>query len=90
MITKNITIINKLGLHARAAAKLSSTASSFCSQINIGYPDNMVDAKSIMSVMMLAAGQGSRLELSAHGKDENEAIKALEDLINRYFDEPQD
>lgn len=90
MITKNITIINKLGLHARAAAKLVSTASAFSSQVKIGSADNMVDAKSIMSVMMLAASQGTELKLSAEGKDESAAIESVSDLINRYFDEPQD
>lgn len=90
MIQQNITIINKLGLHARATAKLVSTASAFSSHIEIGVEGKMVNAKSIMSVMMLAASQGTNLQLSADGKDEQEAITALTDLINRYFDEPQD
>lgn len=90
MISKNITIINKLGLHARASAKLVASASAFSSQVKIGTPDNMVDAKSIMSVMMLAASQGTELTLSAEGKDESAAIESVSDLINRYFDEPQD
>lgn len=90
MIEQDITIINKLGLHARATAKLVSTASAFSSHVEIGLPGKMVNAKSIMSVMMLAASQGTDLKLSADGKDENEAMAAITDLINRYFDEPQD
>lgn len=84
---RNITIINKLGLHARAAAKLVSTASGFSSQIRVGYPDRLVDAKSIMAVMMLAASQGTELELHAEGEDGQDALDALEALIQRYFDE---
>ncbi len=90
MPCQEITIINKLGLHARATAKLVSTASAFSAQVKIGYKDNMVDAKSIMSVMMLAASKGTTLQLSAEGKDAEQAIQAIVDLINRYFDEPQD
>lgn len=90
MLNQEITIINKLGLHARAAAKLVSTASAFNAQVKIGYPDKMVDAKSIMAVMMLAASKGTVLQLSAEGKDAEKAIQAIVDLINRYFDEPQD
>lgn len=90
MLNQEITIINKLGLHARAAAKLVSTACAFNAQVKIGYPDKMVDAKSIMAVMMLAASKGTTLHLSAEGKDAEKAIQAIVDLINRYFDEPQD
>jgi phosphocarrier protein len=87
MISTQITIINKLGLHARAAAKLVSTASAFSSQVKIGYPDRMVDGKSIMAVMMLAASKGTEIQLQAEGSDEVEAITALQNLINRFFDE---
>lgn len=89
MLQENITIINKLGLHARAAAKLVSTASGFSSQIKIGYDTNMVDCKSIMSVMMLAAGKGTELQLEADGVDEKTALEAVIDLINRRFDEEE-
>lgn len=89
MLQQNITIINKLGLHARAAAKLVSTASGFSSQIKIGYDTNMVDCKSIMSVMMLAAGKGTELQLEADGVDEKTALEAVIDLINRRFDEEE-
>jgi phosphocarrier protein len=82
-----IAIINKLGLHARAAGKLVSTACSFSSQIKIGLNGRMVDAKSIMSVMMLAAGKGSILEVKIDGSDEEKAFDSIEDLFNRRFDE---
>ncbi len=84
-----IAIINKLGLHARAAGKLVSTACSFSSRISIGSGERMVDAKSIMSVMMLAAGKGSKLELKVDGADEDKAYDSIEDLFNRRFDESE-
>ncbi len=87
MITDDITIVNKLGLHARAAAKLVATASSFGSTIRIGRSDKLADCKSIMSVMMLAAGQGSVLQIEVSGADECEAFEAINDLIERRFDE---
>lgn len=89
MIRRDITIINKLGLHARAAAKLVSTATAYSSQIKVGYPDRMVDGKSIMAVMMLAASKGTEIELQAEGSDAADAINALTDLINRRFDEEE-
>lgn len=87
MIEKKITIINKLGLHARAAAKLVNTASAFSSNIQITKNDKSVDAKSIMSVMILAASKGTELSFSCDGNDEQEAMSAIEDLINDYFGE---
>lgn len=89
MIQENILIINKLGLHARAAAKLVSIASAFTSQLQIGHSGRMVDCKSIMSVMMLAASKGTEIQLNADGKDEQAAIDAIIDLINRRFDEEE-
>lgn len=87
MIRQQVLIINKLGLHARAAAKLVETASDFQSRIELVKGDRQVDAKSIMPVMMLAASQGTQLDLVADGPDEQQAIAALEALINNYFDE---
>ena len=87
MLIRPITIINKLGLHARAAAKFVSTASAFSSQITIEFQGKSVDGKSIMSVMMLAACQGSDIVLHIDGEDEHDAYSALETLINNYFDE---
>ncbi len=84
-----IDIINRLGIHARAAAKLVNTATAFESEIMIGNDCRMVNAKSIMSVMMLAASCGSRLQLTAQGTDEEEAFAAVTTLIANRFDEPE-
>ncbi|MFT5709960.1 MAG: phosphocarrier protein HPr [Halioglobus sp.] len=89
MIETQITIINKLGLHARAAAKFVSCASSFSSTIQTGKNGNLVDGKSIMSIMMLAAGKGTVLDLRIGGKDEEAALKALQGLIDNRFDEAE-
>lgn len=89
MIKTNAVIINKLGLHARAASKLVTTASAFASQIRIGRDTQMADAKSIMAVMMLAACKGTELNLEVEGKDEEQACKAVIDLINQRFDEDE-
>ena len=87
MIKQDIEIINKLGLHARASSKLTQTASQFSSEIWIEKNGRKVNAKSIMGVMMLAAGIGSVIGLQAEGADEVEAMAALQSLINDYFGE---
>ncbi|WP_372964299.1 HPr family phosphocarrier protein [Marinobacter sp.] len=87
MICRSITIINKLGLHARATAKLVATASAYESQIWVCGKGRKVDAKNIMQVMMLAANQGTTVELIADGSDEQQAIDALVTLIEDYFGE---
>lgn len=87
MIEKKITIINKLGLHARAAAKLINTTSRFSSDIKLVKDGREVDGKSIMSVMMLAASKGTELSLKVEGSDQEEATAAIESLVNNYFDE---
>ncbi|PAV25344.1 phosphocarrier protein [Tamilnaduibacter salinus] len=87
MIETPITIINKLGLHARAAAKLVSTASEYNSDVKIRKGEQTVDGKSIMSVMMLAASQGTEIDLIIDGDDEEEAREALVALIDDYFGE---
>jgi phosphocarrier protein HPr len=89
MIKANTLIINKLGLHARAASKLVTTASSFSSNIRIGRESQMADAKSIMAVMMLAASKGTELNLEIDGKDQEQASAAILDLITRRFDEDE-
>lgn len=89
MIEKEIQIVNKLGLHARAAAKLVSTANRFGSRSQLVFGDQTADAKSIMSVMILAASQGSIITLTCEGEDEEQAMQALEELINGYFDEAE-
>ena len=87
MITKNITISNKLGLHARASAKLTKTAGGFPCNVWISKGDRRVNAKSIMGVMMLAAGIGSEVTLEADGDPEQAAMDALENLFNDKFGE---
>ncbi|MEN8167208.1 MAG: HPr family phosphocarrier protein [Pseudomonadota bacterium] len=89
MINRQITIVNRLGLHARAAAKLVSCASGFQSAVHLGLNGQRVNGKSIMGVMMLAASQGSTLEVEISGEDETEALMALEGLINDRFGEDQ-
>ncbi|MCR4509290.1 HPr family phosphocarrier protein [Pseudomonas sp. GLN_6] len=83
-----ITIINKLGLHARAAAKFVGVAGRFPCQVKIGRSqESLVDGKSIMAVMMLAAGKGTQVHLHTEGEQDAEALQALSELINNYFDE---
>lgn len=89
MISKDVTIVNKLGLHARAAAKLVSTAAKFGSNISISYAGTNADAKSIMSVMMLAAAKGSEINITCDGADQEQAMSALTELIANYFDEDE-
>lgn len=87
MITQEIEIINKLGLHARASTKLTQTASQFESEVWITRNNRRVNAKSIMGVMMLAAAKGSVINIETAGGDETEAMTALVTLINDYFGE---
>jgi phosphocarrier protein HPr len=87
VIQKPIRIVNKLGVHARPAALLVQTASKFKSKIELRSDDMKVNAKSIMGVMMLAAGFGSTLTIIADGEDAEQAIQGLEVLIQRKFDE---
>jgi phosphocarrier protein len=88
MPAHQITIINKLGLHARAAAKFVGVAGKYPCQIRVGRsPDSMVDGKSIMAVMMLAAGKGTEIHLLTEGDEEQAAMDGLIELINNRFDE---
>ena len=87
MINKEIEIINKLGLHARASTKLTQTASRFASDVWLERNGRRVNAKSIMGVMMLAAGKGAMVKIEANGDDETAAIEALTTLIDDYFGE---
>ncbi|MBB3047117.1 phosphocarrier protein [Litorivivens lipolytica] len=87
MAKTRITIINKLGLHARAAAKFVSTAAAYGCTVTVTANGQSVDGKSIMSVMMLAAAKGTEIDLECTGDDEQEALDAICDLINRRFDE---
>ncbi len=89
MIKTKVTIINKLGLHARASAKFVSTAAKFQSHIDVTKNSQTVNGKSIMGVMMLAANKGSELTLQIEGPDEEEMEKAIVDLINNCFGEAE-
>lgn len=83
-----IIIINKLGLHARAAAKFVGVAGQFPCQVRVGRaPECFVDGKSIMQVMMLAAGKGTTIHLHTEGEQDDQALEALIELINNYFEE---
>lgn len=87
MQQRQIEIANKLGLHARASAKLTQLAGKYRSEVWISRDGRRVNAKSIMGVMMLAAAKGSTVMLETDGPDENEAIDAIAHLIERRFDE---
>ncbi|MGU9978322.1 MAG: HPr family phosphocarrier protein [Candidatus Oxydemutatoraceae bacterium WSBS_2016_MAG_OTU14] len=89
MLQQDIKIINKLGLHARAAAKLVTLASRFESNIELKKGEQTINAKSIMGVLMLAASQGTDLQLAIDGKDESEAVLAIAGLINNRFEEDE-
>ena len=87
MHQREVEIINKLGLHARASAKLTQLAAKFASDVQISRNGRKVNAKSIMGVMMLAAGKGSKVTLEVDGPDEQQAMDALVALIGDCFGE---
>ena len=87
MITKKLTILNKLGLHARAAAKVVSMANEFESTIIITKDGKNADARSIMKLLMLSASQGSKINIEVDGTDQKDAMKSIEKLFNNKFDE---
>jgi phosphocarrier protein HPr len=87
MIKTNVTISNKLGLHARAAAKLTKIAGSHSCEVWMSRGDRRINAKSIMGVMMLAAGLGSEVEIETNGADEQQAMDAIVALIHDKFGE---
>lgn len=89
MIEQDIEIINKLGLHARASAKLTQLAAKFQSEVWMTRNKRRVNAKSIMGVMMLAAGKGAKVTLETDGPDEQAAFEALTRLINDRFGEAE-
>ena len=88
MPTKELTISNKLGIHARPAAQFVKTASKFEADIRVQKDGEEVDGKSIMGLMMLAAGHGSVLTIVTEGTDAEDALTELEDLVIRNFEEP--
>ena len=85
--TRQVTVINKLGVHARPAAMFVRTANKFASEITVEKDGEQVNGKSIMGLMMLAAGQGSTLVITATGRDAEAAVRELELLFQRKFDE---
>lgn len=89
MLKREVTIINKLGLHARAAAKFVMLAARFASEIRVLRGQQAVNGKSIMGVMMLAAGKGAQLEIQAVGEDAEQALDSLEALVKQRFDEKE-
>ena len=86
VVTRDITIVNKFGLHARPAMKFVELANKFASSIEVNKGSLTVDAKSIMSVMRLAATKGTVLKVSADGEDANEALDAIAELVANHFD----
>jgi len=89
MKTVNITIVNKLGMHARASAKFVTLAANFRSDVTLGRNGQHANGKSIMGIMMLAAGKGAQVELIVNGDDEDQALTALTDLIQNRFGEDE-
>ena len=89
MQQREVEIVNKLGLHARASAKLTQLAAKFQSDVHIARNGRKVNAKSIMGVMMLAAGKGAKVTFETNGPDEAEALEAIVALVNDCFGEGQ-
>ena len=87
MLERDLSVINRLGLHARAAAKLVHTAGSFSSQIHLAKDGEEVDAKSILGILLLAAAQGSEVRVRCEGEDEAEALEAIVELFAERFGE---
>lgn len=87
MIEKTLVLRNRLGLHARAAAKLVHTAAHYQARVTLTKDGADVDGKSILGVLLLAAGKGSAIQLRVDGEDEQAALAAIEDLVDRRFDE---
>jgi phosphocarrier protein len=87
MIERKVIVLNKMGLHARPSSKLVQKAAGFKSDLHIRRDNQVINGKSIMGVMMLAAGQGTELTLSANGVDEEQALAAILELFEKKFEE---
>ena len=87
MVTRQVTVVNALGLHARAAARFVKVASRFRSQIRVTRGQHTMDGKSILGLLLLAAARGSELTIAADGPDEADAVEALIALVERGFEE---
>ncbi|HWO41314.1 MAG TPA: HPr family phosphocarrier protein [Candidatus Eisenbacteria bacterium] len=88
-VVRKVEIRNKLGLHARAAALLVQTVNKFSAQVTLSKDDQSADGRSIMGVLTLAAPQGSKIQIEAVGEDAEQAVRAIERLIDRRFNEPE-
>ncbi|MDH4133474.1 MAG: HPr family phosphocarrier protein [Gammaproteobacteria bacterium] len=89
MKTETLAIVNKLGLHARASAKFVTLAAQYKCDVTLGRNGQHANGKSIMGIMMLAAGKGAQVELTVNGEDEDQALAALRDLIANRFGEDE-
>jgi len=89
LVSKELTIVNKLGLHARAASKLAQLCQQFSAKVTLTLEDKEADAASIMAIMLLAGGQGKIVKVSAQGNDAPEALQAISQLISDKFDEEE-
>ena len=87
MTSRGVTVVNQLGLHARAAAKFVHTAGRFIAHVQVSRGGREVDGKSIMGLLLLAAAQGSSIRITTNGTDEEDALNALCALVERGFDE---
>ncbi|THD51521.1 MAG: HPr family phosphocarrier protein [Phenylobacterium sp.] len=87
--TRTVEIVNKRGLHARASAKFVKTAAGFDAEVRVSKDGQTVDARSIMGLMMLAAGPGCCIDIEAEGKEAEQAVAALEQLVTAKFDEDE-
>ena len=87
MIERSVTVVNELGLHARAAARFVHLATRFDSQIRVGRNTRVMDGKSILGILLLAAARGTTITISAQGADEREAVEALAQLVESGFGE---
>jgi phosphocarrier protein len=88
IIARDLLILNKLGMHARPASRFAKIASKYACEVSVEKDGAVVNGKSVMGLLMLAAGPGCHLKLRAEGQDAREAIRELEALINRDFDDP--
>jgi len=88
VLSQTVTVVNALGLHARAAARFVRMAGAFRSQIRVAHGQRITDGKSILGLLLLAAARGTRIQISADGPDEDEALRALTELANSGFEDP--
>jgi phosphocarrier protein len=87
MVSRSVTVVNRLGLHARAAARFVHLATRFQAHVRVGRDTRMMDGKSIMGILLLAAGRGSSITITADGPDEQDAVSALAHLVETGFGE---